>query len=1125
MVVVGRRRGRVRITGGVLAFVAVPDYEKPSDSNADNAYQVTVSATDSSESASVDATVTVTDVNDLSVIVIMADDAGYEVFGAYGSTQYSTPRLDSIASSGARVESAFSKPLCTPSRIAIMTGKDNIRNYANWITMAQGTYTFGDLFSGAGYATAITGKWQLQSTRQLAGPYGTKSAGDGFDTFCLWDTALTLHEITSRFWNPWVECDGELLDTTSADYGPDIFVDFLLDFIETNQKRPFFAYYPMVLPHGPFHLPPDASCGEENSLQCRYEKMVARVDHNVGRIYDKLSDLELLDNTLLVFTTDNGTPRQMVSRLGDEVVYGEKAMPTDGGTRVPLIVHVPGLTEERVITDLVDITDILPTVADAAGIDLPSGHTFDGVSFWPQLQNETGTPREWIYTYYWPQPYKSSHYFPPQHPEIAYARDKRYKLYTTGELFDVAEDPLELYPLPSDHAASATARTTLQGVLDSMPSQGQGLFLLDLSFGSPLEGVSRPRWRPELHSASITHDVLSLSYVGMVKTSPTPPVDSFTVKVDGTAVTVSSVGIELEGANSSVVKLTLESEVVAGQAVTVSYVPGSNPITHVNRPKSSSVTANGAVPLSDRTVTNATPHNDPPTVTGPTGPDFTEGGTGPVGAFSATDPQDDEVTWSMTGTDAGLFRFDNASLSFREAPDYESPADRDRDNVYEITLEASDSRLTTTLTVSVTVTNHNEPSQVSLSHSQPEVDTALTATLTDPDGIVSESWTWQRSQNRNTWTEIPDAHTNTYTPTTTDLEHWLRATVNYQDGHGPGKQDRAVSGFSTRQPPSANTPPRFPSTTVDRSLPEDSRPGTAVGAPVTATDPDGDLLEYTLSGTDAPGFAVAGSTGQITLRAGTVLDHDTQSTYTLAVTATDPSGATAQTTVTITVTEVNHPPVSTPTTTINQGPPPSSTPSNGDAPGAQNPGPDAEFSDLSEAGNHHGPLTTLASVGVLTGTGCGEGRLCPTQPIKRWEMAVWLARVLGGAAPDREPATPFADVQNSPWWAAHVARLAQLGITKGCSHQPPRYCPDDPVTRGQMASFLVRAFQLPQGPPSGFTDTTDNVHSADINALRQARITMGCSTQPLRYCPHQPTTRAQMASFLIRIQDSRQNPN
>ena len=267
------------------------------------------------------------------------------------------------------------------------------------------------------------------------------------------------------------------------------------------------------------------------------------------------------------------------------------------------------------VDDLVDIVDILPTVAAAAGIELPTDQTFDGVSFWEQLQGNMGTPREWIHTYYWPQPYKRTHDRPVYHPEISYARDKVYKLYSTGELFNTVEDRLELYPLPADDGASAEARSSLQAVLDSKSGRGWGLFLLDRGFGSmPDGGAQRPRLRPVLRAASVDRDELTLSYVGLVRRSPLPPTASFTVLVDGDEVPVSEVRIA-EGDASVVtsgitdVTLALESEVAAGQDVTVSYVPGSNPIAHMSRTGSA-----GAAPLSGRVVvnnTNALPTGQP----------------------------------------------------------------------------------------------------------------------------------------------------------------------------------------------------------------------------------------------------------------------------------------------------------------------------------------------------------------------------------------------------------------------------------------------------------------------------------------------------------------------------------
>ena len=173
------------------------------------------------------------------------------------------------------------------------------------------------------------------------------------------------------------------------------------------------------------------------------------------------------------------------------------------------------------------------------------------------------------------------------------------------------------------------------------------------------------------------------------------------------------------------------------------------------------------------------------------------------------------------------------------------------------------------------------------------------------------------------------------------------------------------------------------------------------------------------------------------------------------------------------------------------------------------------YSDLEEAGSHRAGIERLAEMGVLEGTLCAPEEFCPRDPLERWVMAVWLVRVLDRVDPD--PVTGrFADVDATEWWAPFVDRLAALGVTAGCATDPARYCPHDPVTRAQMATFLTRAFDLEVAPPFGFADTESNTHREDIDALAAAGITVGCATDPARYCPRDPVTRAQMATFLTR---------
>ena len=200
------------ITAGDIEFRTPPNYESPADHDEDNEYRVEVMVTDSAGTTGTKAVaIKVTDVWDPNVVLFLGDDVGYEAFGAYGSTQYRTPRLDEIAEAGVRFTNAYSKPGCTPSRVALMTGKSNVRNYADWSVLLPGGYTIADLFREAGYATAIAGKWQLDGGESMIPGVG---AGDsGFDTYCLWNTLQTDR---SRYWDPSIECDGQVINRTSG---------------------------------------------------------------------------------------------------------------------------------------------------------------------------------------------------------------------------------------------------------------------------------------------------------------------------------------------------------------------------------------------------------------------------------------------------------------------------------------------------------------------------------------------------------------------------------------------------------------------------------------------------------------------------------------------------------------------------------------------------------------------------------------------------------------------------------------------------------------------------------------------------------------------------------------------
>ena len=254
------------------------------------------------------------------VILIMADDSAADNYGCYGSTYFKTPRLDALAAGGAKFNHCYSTPVCTPSRVKIMTGRDGIRNYSMFGSLDKDEITFGTMMKNAGYATAIAGKWQLHGA-----PNGSLAPECGFDTYCLWNYPGATG---SRFWNPNIMQDGRLLDTDKEDYGPDIFTGFVTDFIGRNRERPFFIYYPMVLVHSPFVATPDSESMDGVARKDRalryFRDMTAYADKCVGRIVDALEKHGLRKNTVLIYTTDNGTGRSLVYPFRGEERKGKK---------------------------------------------------------------------------------------------------------------------------------------------------------------------------------------------------------------------------------------------------------------------------------------------------------------------------------------------------------------------------------------------------------------------------------------------------------------------------------------------------------------------------------------------------------------------------------------------------------------------------------------------------------------------------------------------------------------------------------------------------------------------------------------------------------------------------------
>lgn len=387
----------------------------------------------------------------LNVILILADDFGFEAVGANGGQSYKTPNLDRLAATGMRFENCHVQPLCTPTRMQLMTGLYNVRNYEKFGFMDPASKTFANVFHDAGYTTAIVGKWQLGQDLSLPKRWG-------FDEYCLWQ----LMRRPERYRNPGLEINGREVNYTNAEYGPDLVNQYALDFITRNKEQPFLLYYPMILTHDPFVPTPDSADYNDEKVKRTgrdahyFGGMASYADKMVGRIVAKLDELKLRENTLILFLGDNGTSPSVTSQFRGLPYQGGKGLRTRNGTHVPLIANLPKtIPAGSVNPNLVDSTDFLVTICDAAGLTLPKAMTTDGQSFWPQLQGKQGLPRQWSYCWYSRN----------GDLQFEFAQDLNFKLYRDGNFVAVISDHEE-QPLTTELTAEAAkAKTELGKVL------------------------------------------------------------------------------------------------------------------------------------------------------------------------------------------------------------------------------------------------------------------------------------------------------------------------------------------------------------------------------------------------------------------------------------------------------------------------------------------------------------------------------------------------------------------------------------------------------------------------------------------------------------------------------------
>ncbi len=362
------------------------------------------------------------------IILIVADDLGYNELGCFGQTKIQTPNLDTLAADGMRFTQFYSgQAVCAPSRCVLMTGKHTGHSYIrnNSEVKPEGqkpipedTFTIAKMLKQQGYATAAIGKWGL-------GPPG--SGGDpakqGFDLFFGYNCQRNAHNYYPRYLyknGKRVDLPGNDRGLTGEHFAPDLMLDEAVNFIDDNKNKPFFLYYPTPVPHLALQAPEDSIAQykgkwddppydgkgggylpHETPRAC-YAAMITRMDRDIGRILSRVEKHGLDENTLIIFSSDNGA----TFLKGPDTEFFESNKPLraykgslyEGGIRVPTIARWTGTIKPGSVSNhLGAFWDILPTIADVTNSETPDD--IDGISMAPTLF-EQGLQEQHEYLYW-----------------------------------------------------------------------------------------------------------------------------------------------------------------------------------------------------------------------------------------------------------------------------------------------------------------------------------------------------------------------------------------------------------------------------------------------------------------------------------------------------------------------------------------------------------------------------------------------------------------------------------------------------------------------------------------------------------------------------------------------------
>jgi len=375
------------------------------------------------------------------VVVIMTDDQGYGDLGCHGNTQIRTPQMDKLHAESVRLTDFHVCPCCSLTRACLMTGRYAGRSGV-WHTimgrslLRRGEVTMAEVFAAGGYRTGIFGKWHLGDN------YPFRPQDRGFHQVLIHGGGAVGN--TPDYWGNDYFGDTYFRNGRPEKfdgYCTDVWFDEAIKFIEANRDRPFFCYIPTNAPHGPHLVAPRYSRPYRQMgikpTWADFYGMITCIDENLGRLRKKLQQLGIEDNTILIFTTDNGSSAGGSSGLHNSGMRGGKISPYDGGHRVPCFIHWPGgkLTAGRDVGHVTAAIDLLPTLIELCGLDKPQGVEFDGASLVPLLRKEA---RHWPERMLFTDNQRVDH--PVKWRRSAVMTD-RWRLVDGKELFDIQKDP------------------------------------------------------------------------------------------------------------------------------------------------------------------------------------------------------------------------------------------------------------------------------------------------------------------------------------------------------------------------------------------------------------------------------------------------------------------------------------------------------------------------------------------------------------------------------------------------------------------------------------------------------------------------------------------------------------